>query len=42
MVRTLRLYYTINDLGIRSNIILCTADGRELVINEMRAGDCFG
>ncbi len=24
------------------NIILCTADGRELVINEMRAGDCFG
>ncbi len=24
------------------SIILCTADGRELVINEMRAGDCFG
>jgi CRP-like cAMP-binding protein len=23
-------------------ILLCTADGRELVINEMRAGDCFG
>ncbi|MBI4787206.1 MAG: Crp/Fnr family transcriptional regulator [Chloroflexi bacterium] len=24
------------------SIILCTPDGRELVINEMRAGDCFG
>jgi CRP/FNR family transcriptional regulator, cyclic AMP receptor protein len=24
------------------SIILCTADGHELVINEMRAGDCFG
>ncbi len=24
------------------SIILCTADGRELVINEMRPGDCFG
>lgn len=24
------------------DIILCTADGRELVINAMRAGDCFG
>lgn len=23
-------------------ILLATADGRELVINEMRAGDCFG
>ncbi|MBI5035063.1 MAG: Crp/Fnr family transcriptional regulator [Chloroflexi bacterium] len=24
------------------NIVLCTVDGRELVINEMRPGDCFG
>jgi CRP/FNR family transcriptional regulator/CRP/FNR family cyclic AMP-dependent transcriptional regulator len=24
------------------NILLTTPDGRELVINEMRAGDCFG
>ncbi len=24
------------------SILLCTADGRELVINEMRPGDCFG
>jgi CRP/FNR family cyclic AMP-dependent transcriptional regulator len=24
------------------NILLTTVDGRELVINEMRAGDCFG
>jgi CRP-like cAMP-binding protein len=24
------------------NILLTTLDGRELVINEMRAGDCFG
>src|SRR5919109_3350570 len=24
------------------NIILSMADGRELVINEMREGDCFG
>jgi len=23
-------------------IILCSADGRELLINEMRPGDCFG